>query len=316
MPSGPWASGRLGGLLAVVMPSESSSRTVHLLPFGIPTLIIADDPQLLAAARAAYAHWSAETPFADPALELRLEAGGVSSTGLSFEISVEGSRLRIAGDGIAGEGDAVKGTARAQVPRTLADNRAALIDLLDTLLLFLLARRGRVPVHASAFVLGDTAVVLAGPSGSGKSTLALAAAQRGFPLLSDDTIFVQREPSFAIWGIPRPIHVFPEDGPAGNHPLRLRNAKLKTAVEAPKLALKAETSRLVLLERGEGLALDVAEPADAVRSLMRLEAGFDLLPVESRAAIEALASRGAWRLTLARDPGAAIDFLVNNLPAA
>ncbi len=298
------------------MPSESSSRKVHLLPFGIPTLLIADDPQLLAAARAAYAHWSAEAPFAEPALELRLEAGSVSSIQVSFDISVEGSRLRIAGDGIEGEADALTGAARARLPGTLADDRAVLIDVLDTLLLFLLARRGRVPVHASGFVLGEKAVVLAGPSGSGKSTLALAAAQRGFSVLSDDTLFVQLEPSFAIWGFPRPIHVFPEDGPTGDHPLRLRNAKIKTAIEAPKLALNAEESRLVLLERGDQLALKLVEPADAVRSLMRLDAGFDLLASESRAAIEALASRGAWRLTLARDPGAAIDFLVNRLPAA
>jgi hypothetical protein len=314
--SGRRASGCGGGLLAKSMTSESSSRTLRLLPFGIPTLIIADDPQLLAAARAAYAMWSVEAPIAGPALELRLEIGHASSTEVSFEIGVEGSRLRLSGDAVAGAADATTGLAWAQVPAALADDPVALTELMDSLLLFMLARRGRTPVHAAAFMLGEGAVALAGPSGSGKSTLALAAAQDGYPLLSDDTIFVQREPGFALWGFPRAIHLFPEDSPAGDHPTRIRNAKLKKAILAPKVALKAQSALLVLLERGDRLALAAIDPADAVQSLMRLDPGFDLLAAESRAAIGALASRGAWRLTLERDPAAAIRLLAANLPLA
>lgn len=313
--SGRWTSGCDRRLLALVMAAETSSRNLHLLPFGIPTLIIAEDPQLLAAARAAYAHWSVVTPFAGPALELRLEIGSASSSELSFDISVEGSRLRIAGRGIDGGADAVTGMAQARFPAALASDSVALTELTDTLLLFLLARRGRTPVHASAFMLGDVAIVLAGTTGSGKSTLALAAGLRGLPILSDDTVFVQRDPAFALWGFPRAIHVYPEDGPAGKYPSRFRNRKLKSAIEAPAVALCAEAALLILIEAGGRLELAPVDTADAVRSLMHLEPGFDLLAAESRAAIEALASRGAWRLTLERDPRAAIDFLVKNLPA-
>lgn len=296
------------------MASEPTSRSVHLLPFGIPTLIIAEDPQLRAAAAAAYSHWSAEAPVADPALELRLEIGCASSIDVSFEIRVKGSRLWVAGKGIEGAADAATGMMYARVPVTLADDPVALTELIDTLLLFQLARRGRTPVHASAFMLGDVAVVLAGGSGSGKSTLALAAASRGLPILSDDTIFVQREPEFALWGFPRPIHVFSADSPAGDHPTRLRNGKLKTAIEAPAVTLKAEAAMLVLLEQGERLALTAISAADALQSLMVLDRGFDLLADESRQAISVLASRGTWRLTLERDPGAAIDLLARDLP--
>jgi hypothetical protein len=41
-----------------------------------------------------------------------------------------------------------------------------------------------------------------------------------------------------------------------------------------------------------------------------------LLAAQSREAIEALAAKGAWRLTLERDPDAAIDFLMARLPFA
>jgi hypothetical protein len=303
-------------LLAVVMAPETSSRSLHLLPFGIPTVIIAEDPQLLAAAGAAYAYWLAEAPLSDPALELRLETGRASPSEVSFGISVEGSRLRLSGGGIDGAANAVTGAAQARVPPALAHDSAVLAEVTDTLLLFLLARRGRTPVHASAFMLGDVAVVLAGASGSGKSTLALAAALRGLPILSDDMVFVQRDPSFTVWGFPRPIHVFAEDSPPGVHPTRQRNDKMKNAVATSAVALRAEAARLVLLQRGDKLALTPVDRAGAVESLMALDPGFDLLEEESREAIGQLASGGAWTLTLERDPRAAIDFLTGRLPLA
>jgi hypothetical protein len=296
-----------------MMTGEPESGYLHLLPFGIPTLVIAEDPQLLAAAAATYAYWRAEAPFADPALELRLETGSASSSGVCLDIKVEGSRLKLAGGAANGSADLRTGKAHAVVRHGLTGD--ALADVADTLLLFLLARRARTPVHASAFMLGDRAVLLTGPSGSGKSTLALAAAQLGHPVLSDDIVFIQREPDFAIWGLPRPIHVFAHDAPPGEHSTRLRNGKRKAAIAivAPE-AQSADDSALIVLQRGNDLALSPIEQADAVETLMSLEPGFDLLERESRAAAEELASRGAWRLTLSDDPHAAIEFLTKHLP--
>jgi hypothetical protein len=297
------------------MGGDRSSKFLDLLPFGIPTLIIAEDPQLLAAAAAAYANWLAEPPVAEPVIELGLEIGRPSTTGVSLDIVVDGSRLRLKGPTAEGEADAGSGRARATVARELANDPAGFAEVLDTLLLFLLARRGRTPVHASAFMMGDLAVVLAGPSGSGKSTLALAAAERGYPMLSDDMLFVQLHPGFALWGFPRPIHVFPEDAPAGDHPVRLRNQKLKAAVAMGAAAVKAERVALVLLEHSARLSLEPVEPAEAVETLMNLDPGFDLLEVQSRAALEALASCRAWRLGLIDDPGAAIELLASRFGA-
>lgn len=298
------------------MIPDASSNCLSLLPLGIPTLIIADDPQLIAAARAAYAHWRVETPDSEARIELRLETGSASSEGVCLDIQVEGSRLRLDGRGASGTADAATGQAHATVAAELAADSAAFTDVVDTLLLFLLARSGRTPVHSAAFMHGDVAVLLAGPSGSGKSTLALAAAARGLPILSDDMVFVQLDPEFAVWGFPRPIHVFPDDAPAGEHEERLRNNKLKAALPIGRPALRAANAIPVLLERGDELAFRPVDPAQAVQELMRLDRGFDLLAGESRAAAEELTSRGAWRLTLARSPAEGVDFLIARLPAA
>jgi len=291
------------------MVDDRSSKSLNLVPFGIPTLIIAEDPQLLAAASAAYANWLAERPAGEPVIELDLEIGSPSTNGVSLVIAVEGSQLRLKGRGCEGMADAGSGKARATLAVEIANQPHALAEILDTLLLFLLARRGRTPVHASAFMLGDVAIVLAGQSGSGKSTLALAAAQRGYPVLSDDMVFVQQKPESALWGFPRPIHVFPEDAPSGDHAKRTRNSKTKAAIQLERPALRAERALLVVLERGTELELKRIDAEEAVDALMALDAGFDLLKGESKSAIESLASCGAWRLTLADDPLSAIDFI-------
>jgi hypothetical protein len=310
----PAASRRAAGLLSRAM--VRSER--HLAPLGVPTVIIADDPALLATACAAYADWVADALAPNAAIELRLDTGSASTEKVSAAIRVEGSRLRLDGGGIAGEADARTGRAWCVVPPHLAGDPAALADVTDTLLLFLLARTGRTPVHAAGVMLGDTVLVLAGPSGSGKSTLALAAAGRGLPVLSDDTLYVQIVPGLRVWGFPRPIHVFAEDAPPGDHAVRLRGGKRKAIVPLPVGARgprSAGRTKLIVLRRGEHIHLAPLAPAEAVDALSDLDAGFDLLAEQSAAAIGALAERGAWRLTLARDPGAAIDLLCERLAA-
>ena len=284
-----------------------------LTPLGIPTVIIADDPQLLAAARDAYAAWSAPAPTAGPALQIEL-SGGARATPIGFGITVEGSRLSIAGDGFDGWANCETGEGRARVPPRMADDpRALAAELIDPLLLFLATRRDRTPVHAAAFMVGDTAILLSGPSGSGKSSLALAASRRGLPLLSDDMVFVQLSPSLRIWGFPRPIHLFERDAPAGRHPVRVQNGKRKVAVEPGAVALSADRFLLVLIERGGALDLGPMAREEARTRLLRLDPGFDLLEKESIAAIEVLTDRDPWRLTLGRDPDEALDSLIARL---
>jgi hypothetical protein len=290
---------------------STSLRSLKLSVMAKPVWIRSGDPALLSAAAAACGDWRRTEGADGPPIQMTLEAVEGPCAGPP-EISVEGMRLTMTGSGVEGGADALALNAWCKVPRTLLDQPARLAgEVIDTLLLFLLARSGRVPLHAAGILFDQTAVLLAGASGSGKSTLSLAAAARGLQILSDDTVYIQLQPRLRIWGLPRPIHVFPADAPGFIGEIRLRAGKLKTAVPAPAWTEPpvAERAAVVLLERGDQVRLEPVEPSVAARSLSRLESGFDLLAQESAEAVAAVTAGGAWRLTLTRDPGAAIEAL-------
>lgn len=283
--------------------------------FDVPVDVVSSDAALLAAAVQPYTDdWRRDRDRA-ARIAIRLELGDIDAAG--EDIRVEGARLTLRGEGGVGEADAVTGQAWARVARRLAGDPAGLAaQVVDTLLLFLVTRAGRTPLHAAGVMLDDVAVALAGPSGSGKSTLALAAMERGLPILSDDTLYIQLQPSLKVWGLRRPLHVFPQDAPRFTQGTRLRGGKRKAVAPMAAFGGPAERAAVVLLERGEALALARLDAAETATGLSRLEPGFDLLAKESAAAAQALAANGGWRLTLSRDPGAAIDFLRERLPLA
>jgi len=277
-----------------------------------PVLLRSDDPALLAAAALAYAAWPAGRTGDGPLIQLDLTLSEAPS-GEPVRIEVEGGRLRSVGSGPQFWADAQTLTGFCGVPAELAADPGRLAsEALDTLLLFLLTRSGRTPVHAAGVMCGQTALLLVGPSGSGKSTLSLSAMARGLQILSDDTVYIQLQPCFRVWGFPRPLHVFPADAPGFISATRLRAGKLKAVVPlTPGAATSMATqAAVVLLQRDDHIRLDPIAPAVAVDALARLEPGFDLLSEESAEAAAALTASGAWRLTLARDPGAAIDLLI------
>ena len=293
------------------MSPELSS--LKLLIMGRPVVIRSADLGLLASVAAAYADWRPTGAADGPPIQLELKAGDEAADG-ALRIEVEGSRLRMAGAGVEGWAHAQALTAFCEVPPCLAKQPARLaVEVTDTLLLFLLTRSGRTPLHAAGVMSGKSALVLAGPSGSGKSTLSLAAMERGLRILSDDTVYIQMLPRLRIWGWPRPLHVFPADAPGFIGETRLRAGKLKAAVPVAPWAGPpvAERAAVVLLERGDRVRLEPVEPEVAAKALSRLEPGFDLLRRESEEAIAAMTAPGAWRMTLTRDPGAAIDALLD-----
>jgi hypothetical protein len=292
--------------------------SLQMIIMGRPVIVRAGEPVLLAVVAGAYADWRQANAGAGPAIQLTLEASDEAVCG-PVEIEVDGPRLRLTG-GAEGGADAQTLTAFCKVPRELLEEPGRLAgEVIDTLLLFLLTRSGRIPLHAAGVMCQETALLLTGPSGAGKSTLSLAAMRRGLRILSDDTVYIQMLPRLRIWGLPRPVHVFPADAPGFTGETRLRAGKLKAAVPAPAWPGPpvAERAAVVLLERGERIALEPIEPQVAAAALSRLEPGFDLLARESAEAIAAVTAPGAWRLTLTRDPDAAIDALVERFsPAA
>lgn len=288
--------------------------------FGVPVDFVSGAPVLLEAVGRAYADWRRDEALGAAPIEIQLELGKIDGPADEQveEIRVDGARLRLRSDAAMGEADAAAGRAEAWVSPGLAEDPAALAArITDTLLLFLVTRAGRTPLHAAGVMMGGRAMILAGPSGSGKSTLALAAMARGLPILSDDTLYIQLRPRLKIWGFRRPLHVFPQDAPRFTDGTRLRGGKLKAVVPLQRAASAegpAGEATVILLERDEALTLTRLDAEATAAGLSRLEPGFDLLAEDSAMAVRALAAGGGWRLTLSRDPGAAIDFLSERLP--
>lgn len=285
---------------------------------GIPTRIAADEEPLLAAALAAYADWQSPDrgPAGDP-LTIRLKMGAAAAAlegDAHCTVQVDGDGLRLEGRGVRGGADAARREAWCTVPADLAaDPPGFAAEVLDSLVLFLLTRSGRIPLHAAGILLGDTAILLAGPSGSGKSTLALTADRAGIPLLSEDTVYLQLRPRLRVWGSPRPIHLLPgdvptESGPGGPvaAPLRHRNGRWKVAVPPRGGSVDGRVAGkavLCLLERGDELAVRPLAPGLAMeRMIAMLDPGFDHFRAELPEALAAITAGGAWTLTLPNEP--------------
>jgi hypothetical protein len=293
---------------------------------GLRTRFRAADPALLAAASAAYQAWrSVAMPVGGPALRvrLRLRAGAAApAKGVAPHIAVRGSRLALHGPGVRGGAYASRQRAVCVLaPGWLAEPHRLADEILDTLVLFLATALDRVPLHAAGVMIGDTAALLLGPGGSGKSTLALQAAREGLPVLSDDVVYLQRRPEPRVWGFPRPIHLLPEADAAPGPSLRFRAGRWKERITHASLGavLHARSAALFVLEPGETADVQpLTLPDAAARIGAALEPGFDRFAAEVPEALRAVATRGAWRLTLSRDPAdgiAAVRAALAGIPA-
>ena len=291
---------------ALHAPTGSEFR---FAPLGIPTSIIADDSTLLGAAIATIAGADSGAGGGDPRVAIRLRWNELATARVGFAVHVKGSCLAIEGGGVVGWEDASTGTAECSVSRAYVGEAGVLAEIGETLLLFLLARLGRIPVHAAAVMIGETAVVLAGPSGAGKSSLALAAQRQGLEVLSEDTTYVQLQPRLRIWGWPGAIHLQSADAPPGDYPQRVRGGRAKQAIPRTAARPFAERATLVGIGRGSGVELGQADAGSLAASLAPDEPGFVLLRSEIELALAALARQGAWRMNLNERPDDAISLL-------
>lgn len=292
------------------MPSENEIYGALSL-FGIGISIQGDDPELMAAVLAMFAD---KHRVNDPSIYVVLRAYGVNhAQGSRHEI--RDSVLTIVRDGIVLVADGPRGRGHCDIPKGSPDHLVR--ELFQTLVLFLVAHAGRIPLHASAILMGDIALVMAGPSGSGKSSLALAADRAGLAVLSEDTVFVQMAPRLKLWSFASPIHVLAPDQsrlPGGDYVLR--GGRLKQALPMSRPQRCADRAELILLRRGGGVGLHAANLDDAIRHMTRhREAGFDLFGENMLAAIRAIGAAGVWELRLSEDPAEAIDLLCRTFSA-
>lgn len=80
-----------------------------------------------------------------------------------------------------------------------ADESEIRLFLLGTVMAALLLQRGVMPIHGSAVVMNERAVIITGCSGAGKSTLLGALRNRGAPFLTDDLAAVTIDETGAPW---------------------------------------------------------------------------------------------------------------------
>jgi hypothetical protein len=279
---------------------------------GVPLLLETDSAAVLDAARAVCdppgaAALAASRPLA-PRLRVVVDAHVPAHPPGAPRVNLpDPDRLVLRWEGCVAEADAALGSAHARVSPSCLASADFGETVLEHLALFLVTRLDRTPVHAAALVHGDRAFVLAGPSGVGKSSLSYAAVARGWRVLSEDAVFVQRVGGLRLWGRPRALHLsptavllFPEL--ASVAPTLRPDGRTK--VRVPLLgSARAEVpwtgaSVLCFLSAEPGaVPLDPLSPASA-RAEMRatLQGGFHRFADHLDACVDAVSSGGCWRV--------------------
>ncbi len=87
-------------------------------------------------------------------------------------------------------------------PEPGIDEDSLRVFLLGSALGALLFQRGYLVIHGNAIQIGDQCMVCVGQSGAGKSTLAAGFMKRGYPILADDVVPVDKACN-ALPGFPR-----------------------------------------------------------------------------------------------------------------
>jgi hypothetical protein len=151
--------------------------------------------------------------------------------------------------------------------------------LLGSVLAFAVRLRGTVPLHASAVVIDERAVLFAGAPGAGKSSTAAAFAQLGYPVLSDDIVVIAHQDGVLM---AHPSHGHLSVWPDAAQGLFAGEALPPHSTVYPKC-------RVDLIERGYRFR-ESAAPIDRICILgRRLAEGQAILrPLHSRAALVAL----------------------------
>ncbi|MGH7647581.1 MAG: hypothetical protein ACREND_05655, partial [Gemmatimonadaceae bacterium] len=139
-----------------------------------------------------------------------------------------------------------------------------------------LRERNRYHVHAAGVVAPDgRAWILTGESGNGKSTLTYALARRGWPVLGDDGIVLERRPSGVLayaWREPLQVSFdlaawFPE---LLDHASSVNwdDARHRVGIDAT-FVRSAVIAGVIILSRGERDHLSPLPPTSALTMLIR-----------------------------------------------
>ncbi len=299
------------------MDEACAAVVLQLAPLGVPLQMEVAQADAADAVAAASRRWEGEAEQATP-LRLRIEVSPTLAGAGTAAMQVDGSVAAIHGPGVLARAELDRGHAYCVISTEyLHDPNTLRQEVIEPLVLMLLTRRDRTPLHASGFIVDGLAILLAGRSGAGKSCLARAADLAGFQVLSDDTVFVQLAPRLKVWGWPTAAHLLAPDAPDGAGPTRSRNGKVKQVVplrSVSQAAISCDRAALCFLARGNEAGLSRIPAARVDEWLWPLDEGFDLLPGPIARATAKLSEGGAWELRLSSDPAEAIGVLDANLP--
>jgi len=221
---------------------------------GLTLRLLADHPAALAAAESALRGFGPPLPSPTPDLTFRLLASTPAAPSFSTAASAPfdappepvyleaGARvLQRAGSAARLVADRAAGLAWGRFSPCVLESRAYFrIHFLELALFVMLAPRGLMGVHASAWVKDGRAVLVRAPGRGGKTTLAYAAARGRFQALSEDVVWID-EARNRWWGTPWWFHLRPDAGAlfpelAGRPPDVVLRGE-------PKLAVEMETIR-------------------------------------------------------------------------
>ena len=294
------------------MPSTFSAETTL---FGIGISFQSNDPEALRHALSAFPQEDCTGSSGERPVRIVLVADEANVPTVDSS-QINGRRLEVVDQGITVKADGDRGRGIC-IFQPVAVGSEPFANAINTVVLFLVAQAGRIPLHASAVIVHGRALVLAGRSGTGKSALAMAADRAGLPVLSEDTVFVQLQPSFGVWGRAEAVHLSEKDAPAGvAGGIRVRSGRVKRAIPIVHRHRKADRAMLFLLTKGDSVIFQKLGPEDAVRALaLEPEPGYEFYGARLEEAIRALADGGCWQLGLSNDPDEAIAALLRAFSA-
>ena len=124
-------------------------------------------------------------------------------------------------------------------------------------------------LHAAALEYEGGAYVFAGPSGAGKTTLTLELMNRGWRLITEEMVLIDRQ--LAVHGLARPIHA-PSEGPqrdrvpaswrSADYPIRAGDTTNHSIIVQPPLEARIREAvplrRLIRLDHGIHLRPSIA----------------------------------------------------------
>jgi hypothetical protein len=305
------------------------NHTLELPVLGIPVRFECNAPHAAQVIEGAYGQWRPLTkrPELIAAHQARVrvichEGTLPESSGFPLTSRMpDNDRLMIHTPGSLALADVSRADAVIYATPALLDAGERFVSgVLDAVVLLLVTRFDRVPVHAALLLREGAGLLLCGRSRVGKSTLAYAARRRGYLVSGDDVAYVQMEPRFRVWGAARALRL-PTDvvgwfselasikatrGPDGEEKLVVPLAGDHEA--GPPVAERAVVC--LLARSGDEGRLERVSQAAAVRELMAsIEPGFDRFSGQLEAVLQRLCREGGWRATLPPHPADAAAMI-------